>query len=449
MMPEFLGVPLRFFLGAFPASPARISLASRAFFGGAGFDEASFVVLIVRSPFVAGLLSRRACQDRAPQEKPMTDARLALADGTVLRGRSVGAAGTVAGEAVFNTGMAGYQEVLSDPSYRGQLVTMTYPEVGNYGINLADMESDRVQVAGFIMRNCCQQPSNFRAESSLPDFLREHGIVAIDDIDTRLVTKRLRVDGAMNAVLSTDASLSDAQLVEQARGCPDMLGQDLASAVGCSEAYDWTEASAVESFGPDLTWPPLEDEALVVAIDLGIKRNILRLLRACGLRVRVVPAQTPASEILALQPAGIFVSNGPGDPAPLQAVHETLRQLIDADLPMFGICLGHQVLALALGAKSFKLKFGHRGVNHPIQRLANGAVEIASHNHGFAVDADSLPAEVELTHVNLNDGTCAGLAHRSKPIFSVQYHPEAGPGPSDPLYLFRQFADSIRSHCSA
>lgn len=373
----------------------------------------------------------------------MTQARLALADGSIFRGRSVGAERTITGEAVFNTGMAGYQEVLSDPSYTGQIVCMTYPEVGNYGINTQDMESDKAQVAGFVMRQCCDEPSNFRSEESLPAFLKRSGIVAIDGIDTRAITRRLRVDGAMNAALSTDDGLSDEELVELARKCPSMAGQDLATGVSCAQAYDWEEASSyADSFGSDVDWKPAED-ALVVAIDLGIKRNILRLLRACGFRVHVVPASTSAEEILALNPAGVFVSNGPGDPAAVLNVPAVVRTIGDQGIPIFGICLGHQIIALAYGARSFKLKFGHRGVNHPIKRGSDGAVEIASHNHGFAIDPDSLPDCLEMTHVNLNDQTCAGVRHKQLPIFSVQYHPEAGPGPSDPLYLFKQFTELV------
>lgn len=373
----------------------------------------------------------------------MTEARFVLADGTIYRGRSVGAEKTIAGEAVFNTGMAGYQEVLTDPSYSGQIVCMTYTEVGNYGINQQDMESDKACVAGFVMRQCCDEPSNFRSEESLPAFLKRSDIVGIDGIDTRAITRRLRVDGAMGSVLSTDPSVSDEDLIAQAKACPSMAGQDLATGVSTKETYDWEEASSYsESFGSDITWPKADGE-LIVAIDLGIKRNILRLLKGCGFTVRVVPASSTAEEITAMNPAGVFVSNGPGDPAAVQQVPETVRALGDSGIPMFGICLGHQIISLGYGAKTYKLKFGHRGVNHPIMRLRDEAVEIASHNHGFAVDADSLPDCLEMTHVNLNDQTCAGVKHKSLPIFSVQYHPEAGPGPSDPLYLFKDFTELV------
>jgi carbamoyl-phosphate synthase small subunit len=373
---------------------------------------------------------------------PTADARIAFADGTIFRGRAVGARGTVGGEAVFNTGMTGYQEVLTDPSYRGQIVTMTYPEIGNYGINPEDMESERAQVAGFVMRSCCERPSNFRARESLSEFLARSGIVAIDEVDTRAITRKLRVGGAMNAVITGEA-LSDAELVAKARAVPSMAGLDLASDVGTRKPYEWSEASDARTFGALPVHPAWKQAPRVVAIDFGIKRNILRLLVASGFRVTVVPAAHPVDEILKLQPDGIFLSNGPGDPAAVTGGIATVQRLIQGELPIFGICLGHQILSLAYRARTYKLKFGHRGANHPIKRLRDGAVEIASHNHGFAVDPASLPGDVRMSHVNLNDGTCAGIEHVTKPQFSVQYHPEAGPGPADPLYLFKQFADLI------
>ncbi|TVR11100.1 MAG: carbamoyl-phosphate synthase small subunit [Planctomycetota bacterium] len=376
-----------------------------------------------------------------------TLARLVLSDGTIFRGRAVGAIGTVEGEAVFNTGMTGYQEVLSDPSYRGQIVTMTYPEIGNYGIIPEDMESDHCQLAGFVMRSCCHHPSNFRSTISLPDFLAEQGIIGIEGVDTRKITKRLREAGALPAVLSSDASLSDDDLIQRAAAASDMSGKDLASDAGTSSTFTWEESCNVEQFGHQVDWQPCA--AHIVAIDLGMKHNILRLLKSCGFRISVVPGTASADEILALQPQGIFVSNGPGDPAVLDGPVATIRALIDHGLPMFGICLGHQLIARALGASTFKLKFGHRGCNHPIKNLASGSIEIASHNHGFAVDADSLPEGVVMTHRNLNDNTCAGLRHTSKSVFSVQYHPEACPGPSDPVYLFKQFRDLVAESCPA
>lgn len=375
-------------------------------------------------------------------------ARLIFADGTVFRGRSMGAMGTVGGEAVFNTGMTGYQEVLSDPSYRGQIVTMTYPEIGNYGVTPEDLESDRAQVSGFVMRQCCEVPSNFRAVESLPAFLLRSGIVALDDVDTRAITRKLRVSGAMSAIISSEEKSSDAELVDRARATASMAGQDLASVVSCTQAYEWTEPSDPARFGQALTpglngAPTFARPPHVVAIDCGIKRNILRLLVSCGFRVTVVPAATAAADILARKPDGVFLSNGPGDPAAVQSVVATVKALIRTDLPIFGICLGHQILALAYGASTYKLKFGHRGANHPIQRLSDGVVEIASHNHGFAVDPKTLPTDVRMSHVNLNDRTCAGIEHAAKSQFSVQYHPEAAPGPADPLYLFRRFARDI------
>ncbi len=377
----------------------------------------------------------------------MTLGRIAFADGSVYRGRSVGAVGTTAGEVVFNTGMTGYQEVLTDPSYRGQIVTMTYPEIGNYGINPQDMESDRAQAAGFVMRNCCEVPSNFRSVESLPAFLSRSGIVAIDGVDTRAITRKLRLSGAQNAVISADESLSDVQLSDRARSAPSMAGLDLASDAGTHAVYEWDEPSDPERFGPLLAWAQAGKASAkrprVVAIDLGIKRNILRLLTSCGFRVTVVPASTSADEIMKLKPDGLFVSNGPGDPAAVTQTIATVKKLIQTDTPLFGICLGHQILSLAYGAQTYKLKFGHRGANHPIKRLSDGAVEIASHNHGFAVDPATLPKDVRVSHVNLNDGTCAGIEHTTKPQFSVQYHPEAGPGPADPLYLFRRFSEYV------
>jgi carbamoyl-phosphate synthase small subunit len=320
---------------------------------------------------------------------------------------------------------------------------MTYPEIGNYGINPQDMESDRAQVAGFVMRDCCDVPSNFRSTESLPAFLARSGIVAIDGVDTRAITRKLRLSGAQNAVVSSDAALSDDELVRRAKSAPSMDGLDLASGAGTQKTYEWDEPSDAATFGPALPWALAKGQPRVVAIDLGIKRNILRLLRSCGFRVTVVPAATSAEDILALKPAGVFVSNGPGDPAVVTRTIATVKKLTETDVPLFGICLGHQILSLAYGAKTFKLKFGHRGANHPIKRLKDGTVEIASHNHGFAVDPKSLPSGVRMSHLNLNDETCAGIEHEKKRQFSVQYHPEAGPGPADPLYLFRQFSEYV------
>lgn len=372
----------------------------------------------------------------------MALARLVFADGTIFRGTAVGATGTVAGEAVFNTGMSGYQEVLTDPSYRGQIVTMTYPEIGNYGIAEADMESGKAQVSGFVMRRCCPWPSNFRSRFSLGDWLAAQNIVAMEEVDTRAITKRLREKGCIPSLISTEEHLSDDALLARVKAIPSMAGQDLASDVGCKEPYIWNEVSDPALFGQVVDWAPCNKR--IVAIDLGIKRNILRLLKSCGFEVQVVPASFSAQQILALKPQGIFVSNGPGDPAAVKGAIACLQELGKTEIPTFGICLGHQLLALAWGAKTFKLKYGHRGANHPIKNLDTEKVEIASHNHGFAVDPASLPAHLRMTHVNLNDNTCAGLAHKTKPIFCVQYHPEACPGPTDPLYLFQQFTELVR-----
>jgi carbamoyl-phosphate synthase small subunit len=369
-------------------------------------------------------------------------ARIAFADGTLFRGRSIGARGTVGGEAVFNTGMTGYPEVLSDPSYRGQIVAMTYPEIGNYGVSPEDMESAKAQVAGFVMRQCCEEPSNFRSRESLPAFLERSGIVAIDGVDTRALTRKLRVGGVMNAVISS-AEESDDELVAKARSQPSMAGLDLATEVGTRTVYQWSEASDPAHFGQTISRQAFSRQPHVVAIDYGIKRNILRLLVSCGMRVTVVPPEHPVAAILALKPDGVFLSNGPGDPAAVTVGISTVKDLCATELPIFGICLGHQILALAYGARTYKLKFGHRGANHPIKRLRDGAVEIASHNHGFAVDPATLPPGVRMSHINLNDDTCAGIEHEAKPQFSVQYHPEASPGPADPLYLFSRFAEAI------
>ncbi|MEK7416084.1 MAG: glutamine-hydrolyzing carbamoyl-phosphate synthase small subunit, partial [Planctomycetota bacterium] len=286
-----------------------------------------------------------------------TPARLVFADGTIFRGRSVGAVGTTPGEAVFNTGMTGYQEVLTDPSYRGQIVTMTYPEIGNYGISPEDMESDRAQVSGFVMRDCCEVPSNFRSVESLPDFLKRSKIVAIDGVDTRAITRKLRVTGVVNAVISSE-DRTDAELIAMVKAAPSMAGLDLASVVSCTQAYDWTEPSEPKRFGSAVAWPKLEGNPLVVAIDCGVKRNILRLLVSCGFKVRVVPSSTSAEAILALKPRGVFLSNGPGDPAAVTSTIATVKKLIATDIPVFGICLGHQILGLSYGATTYKLKFG-------------------------------------------------------------------------------------------
>jgi carbamoyl-phosphate synthase small subunit len=374
------------------------------------------------------------------------NAILALEDGTWFRGISAGAPGETSGEVVFNTSMTGYQEVLTDPSYAGQIVTMTAPQIGNYGVAPADEESQTTQVAGFVMRDPSPMASNWRAQGTLRDYLTRHGIVAIGDIDTRALTRRLRSAGVMRGVIATGAAVDPAELVEKAQRVRQMEGADLVRDVTCEAAYDFepslADAVTVTSFGvaPERrAVRPLK----VAAYDFGIKQNILRRLAAHGCQVRVFPASAPAAELLAWEPDGVFLSNGPGDPAAVTYAIEHVRTLVEQGGPMFGICLGHQLMGLALGAETFKLKFGHRGANHPVKQLDSGKVEITSQNHGFAVDPDSLPANARVTHLNLYDGTVEGLRHVDKPIYSVQYHPEASPGPHDADYLFRQFLDEM------
>ena len=366
-------------------------------------------------------------------------ALLALSDGTVFEGTSFGAAAEAVGEVVFNTSMTGYQEILTDPSYCGQLVVMTYPEIGNVGVNLEDVESGRPFVEGFIVKEYWPSPSNWRARQSLGDYLQAHGIPGIEGIDTRALVRLLRDKGNLNAVLSA-VELDRDRLVERARAAPSMEGQDLVGRVTCAAPYDWTDGAWTLEGGYETAARP--GERLVVAYDFGIKRNILRNLVASGCRVRVVPATTPAAAVLAMEPDGIFLSNGPGDPAALPQAAEAVRGLIGKK-PIFGICLGHQILGLALGGTTYKLKFGHHGGNQPVIDLTTGKVEITSQNHGFAVDVDSLGGRAQLTHVNLNDDTVEGLAHTELPLFSVQYHPESSPGPHDANYLFRRFIEMI------
>ena len=370
---------------------------------------------------------------------------LALEDGTWFQGVAVGAPGQTEGEVVFNTSMTGYQEVLTDPSYAGQIVTMTTPQIGNYGVVGTDEESAKPQVAGFVMRDASPVSSNWRAEGTLKDYLTKHNIVAIGDIDTRALTKRLRSAGVMRGIIATGA-VDPAALVERARGIPHMEGSDLVKEVTCAEAYDFETslADAVTEASYGVT--PLrraKRPLRVAAYDFGIKLNILRRLAAHGCKVRVFPASTPAADVLAWKPDGIFLSNGPGDPAAVTYAIDSIKEIAKSDVPTFGICLGHQLMGLALGAKTYKLKFGHRGGNHPVKQLESGAIEITSQNHGFAVDPDSLPANVKVTHLNLYDGTVEGLRHTDKPIFSVQYHPEASPGPHDADYLFEEFLDEM------
>ena len=356
---------------------------------------------------------------------------LALADGTVFEGEQFGATGETVGEVVFNTSMTGYQEVLTDPSYKGQIVTMTYPLIGNYGCNEADVESIGPQVEGFVVREYSAYHSNWRSKWSLDSYLAEHDIIGIQGIDTRALTRRLRVHGVMNGCLSTE-DLNPESLVTKAKAWRGLIGWDLVQRVTCPSSYAWQQPEETN----------LHAKYRVVALDFGIKYNILRQLTEHGCEVQVVPARTTAEEILAAKPDGVFLSNGPGDPMPVDYAIQTIRTLIDKK-PLFGICLGHQLLGLALGGKTYKLKFGHRGANQPVKHLETDRVEITSQNHGFCVDIDSLPNSVDVTHINLNDDTLEGIQHREYPIFSVQYHPEASPGPHDASYLFSHFTEMM------
>ena len=383
-------------------------------------------------------------------------ALLALADGKCYPGLSFGAEGEAVGEVVFNTSMTGYQEILTDPSYHGQLVAMTYPQIGNVGVNAEDVESRKPFVKGFIVMEYTAAPSNWRATQPLHEYMREHGIVGIQGIDTRSLVRHLRDVGSQEGIISTLSGDTGA-LVAKAQVSPGLVGRDLVKNVTCAEGYDWNEG----------TWDLEEGYKrrdgttagarrgkkgsfrapahFVVAYDYGIKYNILRNLAEIGCRVKVVPAATPAEDVLALNPDGIFLSNGPGDPDAVPYAKENVRKLIGKK-PIFGICLGHQIMGLALGGKTYKLKFGHHGGNQPVMDLTTRKVEITSQNHGFAVDAESLKGAAEVTHLNLNDHTVEGLAHRELPIFSVQYHPESSPGPHDANYLFRRFTDLMKKH---
>ena len=356
-------------------------------------------------------------------------ALIALADGTTFEGESVGATGETLGEMVFNTSMTGYQEILTDPSYAGQMVTMTYPLIGNYGVNDEDDESSRPHVKALIMKECCRRPSNYRASGPLSEYLARHGVLGVQGVDTRELTRRVRIEGVMNAAVSTEDTDPDS-LVAKARAWEGLEGKDLAGQVTCAEPY---------SVG--------EGRFHVVAYDFGIKRNIVRCLVESGCRVTVVPATTPAAEALALNPDGFFLSNGPGDPRPLDYAIETCRQLL-GQRPVFGICLGHEILGLALGAKIFRLKFGHRGANQPIKEYATDRILITSENHGWGIEADSLPDSLEVTRLNLNDQCVEGMRHKELPVFSIQCHPEAAPGPHDSYHLFAHFVELMEKHAA-
>lgn len=384
---------------------------------------------------------------------------LVLADGTVFHGEAFGASTTVVGEVVFNTSLTGYQEVITDPSYRGQMVCMTLPHVGNTGVNTEDVESDHPQITAFIVREVSPMVSNWRAHETLPDYLARHNIPGISEVDTRALTRHLRDQGVLHAALCTDGSKSEAELLTLAQTWEGLDGRDLVQEVTCQETYHWVDGTRVE-------WTPVPaghkiDEKLVstdgaaqaatplvVAYDFGIKHNILRRLTSHGLRVTVVPAHTPASDVLAMNPDGIFLSNGPGDPAGVPYAAQAVSDLLATGIPTFGICLGHQIIGLALGGDTYKLKFGHHGSNQPVSDISATNVQITAQNHNYAVDEEKLPDNVEITHRNLNDGTVEGLRLTDKPVFCVQYHPEASPGPHDADLLFERFADLVKEHAT-
>lgn len=372
----------------------------------------------------------------------LSPAILALADGSVFRGYSIGAEGLGLGEVVFNTAMTGYQEILTDPSYCRQIVTLTYPHIGNVGTNPEDEESSRIHAAGLVIRDLPLRSSNFRMASPLSDYLRAHGVTAIAGIDTRRLTRLLREKGAQNGCIMA-GHVDEAEAVAQARTCPDMAGQDLARVVSCTEPYEWQEGEW--TLGKGFRHPP-EPSFHVVAYDFGVKRNILRMLASRGCKVTVVPAQTPARVVMQMRPDGVFLSNGPGDPAPCDYAIRAIREILAAGTPMYGICLGHQLLGLASGAKTVKMKFGHHGANHPVQDLDTKRVMITSQNHGFAVDAATLPEHLRATHVSLFDGSLQGIARTDVPAFSFQGHPEASPGPHDVSYLFDRFIRLMQDH---
>ena len=372
----------------------------------------------------------------------MKKAYLALADGKVFEGNHFGAEGEVDAEIVFNTSMSGYQEVLTDPSYYGQMVLMTYPLIGNYGINSQDFESERPHLSGFIIKELSSVASNWRSQETLESFLKRFGIIGIQGIDTRALTRRIREKGSQQAVIST-VNQDQTILVRKAQKSVGLVGRDLVKQVTCQKPYEWEEGEWKILNGKTLLSQKVEKKYFVVAYDFGIKRNILRKLREAGCRVRVVPASTPAEKVLALKPDGVFLSNGPGDPEGVPYAIKNVRFLL-GKIPVFGICLGHQILSLALNGSTFKLRFGHHGGNQPVMDISSGKVEITSQNHSFAVEQDSIGSSVEITAINLNDKTIEGIRHKEWPVFSVQYHPESSPGPQDSSYLFHKFTQLMK-----
>ena len=387
----------------------------------------------------------------------VSKAILALEDGTVFKGQAFGATESVAGEVCFNTSMTGYQEILTDPSYKGQIVTMTYPLIGNYGVNDQDVESYQTHTSGFVIRELSPVVSNYRSDCSLNEYMVKNNIPGIQGIDTRALTKKLRVRGSMNGYLTTEQDVSEEEALEKARDWPGLIGIDFVKEVTHKSAFEWDQLDQVSAafrlpHGPTELDGRIQRKDLpaaeipIVAYDFGVKYNILRMLRQQGFKVIVLPANTPAEEALRYNPAGIFLSNGPGDPSAVSYAAQAVAELIQKGLPIFGICLGHQILSLAMGGKTSKLKFGHRGANHPVKDLDSGRVEITSQNHGFTVDADSLPSEVTVNRINLNDQTVEGLRHKNKPVYCVQYHPEASPGPHDSSNMFNEFRQLVEKH---
>ena len=387
----------------------------------------------------------------------VSKAILALEDGTVFKGQAFGATESVAGEVCFNTSMTGYQEILTDPSYKGQIVTMTYPLIGNYGVNDQDIESYQSHTSGFVIRELSPVVSNYRSDCSLNEYMVKNNIPGIQGIDTRALTKKLRVRGSMNGYLTTEQDVSEEEALEKARDWPGLIGIDFVKEVTHKSAFEWDQQDQVSAafrlpHGPTELDGRIQRKDLpaaeipIVAYDFGVKYNILRMLRQQGFKVIVLPANTPAEEALRYNPAGIFLSNGPGDPSAVSYAAQAVAELIQKGLPIFGICLGHQILSLAMGGKTSKLKFGHRGANHPVKDLDSGRVEITSQNHGFTVDADSLPSEVAVNRINLNDQTVEGLRHKNKPVYCVQYHPEASPGPHDSSNMFNEFRQLVEKH---